>query len=123
MPGLLFGLLINCYDSLFQRVQHINHYGSQLNVLLLSVLVLALGVYLKVSSDFIPMPGDGLPQTISSAYHLPFVKVKVWTDVTKVILALLFSCGLGHPFSGPRWRTLLATLWARPYVSILAKRS
>ncbi|VTS15532.1 integral membrane protein [Streptococcus porcinus] len=78
MPGLLFGLLINCYDRLLQRVQAINHYGSQLNVLLLSVLVLALGVYLKVSSDFIPMPGDGLPQSISSAYHLPFAGGRLW---------------------------------------------
>ncbi|VTS13412.1 integral membrane protein [Streptococcus pseudoporcinus] len=118
VPGILFGLLINCYDSLLQRFQTTNHYGSQLTILLLSVLVLALGVYLEVSADFIVMPGEGLPQTISNAYHVPFAKVKVWTDVTMVILALLFSFSLGHPFSGIREGTLIATLLTGPCVSL-----
>ncbi|WP_205015369.1 YczE/YyaS/YitT family protein [Streptococcus porcinus] len=118
VPGILFGLLINCYDSLLQGFQDTSHYGSRLTVLLISVLVLALGVYLEVSADFIVMPGEGLPQTISNTYHLPFAKVKVWTDLTMVVLALLFSFSLGHPFSGIREGTLIATLLTGPCVSL-----
>lgn len=64
---------------------------------LLGNLFLALGIYWQVASKTIVQPGEGMVLAFSVVLRKSFGTVKIWNDVTLVVLAVLlgFVC-LGH---------------------------
>lgn len=64
---------------------------------LLGNLFLALGIYWQVASKTIVQPGEGMVLAFSVVLRKSFGTVKVWNDVTLVLLAVVlgFVC-LGH---------------------------
>lgn len=64
---------------------------------LLGNLFLALGIYWQVASKTIVQPGEGMVLAFSVVLRKSFGTVKVWNDVTLVLLAVIlgFVC-LGH---------------------------
>lgn len=64
---------------------------------LLGNLFLAFGIYWQVASKTIVQPGEGMVLAFSVVLRKSFGTVKVWNDVTLVLLAVLlgFVC-LGH---------------------------
>lgn len=64
---------------------------------LLGNLFLALGIYWQVASKTIVQPGEGMVLAFSVVLRKSFGTVKVWNDVTLVLLAAVlgFVC-LGH---------------------------
>ncbi|MBM6532951.1 hypothetical protein EA456_01145 [Streptococcus dysgalactiae subsp. dysgalactiae] len=119
IPGVLFGSLINAYVSMLKPLIHWHSYALQLLTLLLSILILAIGVVIEVASDFIVMPGEGLPKTIAKTYQLAFPNVKLFCDTSMVLVALILSFAFGHPFLGIREGILLATFLTGPLVSLI----
>lgn len=64
---------------------------------LLGNLFLAFGIYWQVASKTIVQPGEGMVLAFSVVLRKSFGTVKVWNDVTLVLLAVVlgFAC-LGH---------------------------
>lgn len=64
---------------------------------LLGNLFLALGIYWQVASKTIVQPGEGMVLAFSVVLRKSFGTVKVWNDVTLVLLAVIlgYLC-LGH---------------------------
>lgn len=64
---------------------------------LLGNLFLAFGIYWQVASKTIVQPGEGMVLAFSVVLRKSFGTVKVWNDVTLVLLAVIlgFVC-LGH---------------------------
>ncbi len=64
---------------------------------LLGNLFLAFGIYWQVASKTIVQPGEGMVLAFSVVLRKSFGTVKIWNDVTLVVLAVLlgFVC-LGH---------------------------
>lgn len=64
---------------------------------LLGNLFLALGIYWQVASKTIVQPGEGMVLAFSVVLRKSFGTVKIWNDVTLVLLAVIlgFVC-LGH---------------------------
>lgn len=118
-PGAIFGYFINCYVNLLKILPPFDNYFLKISLLLISIVILALGVVIEVKADFILMPGEGLPQTIAKHFHLPFAKVKLWSDLSIVFTALILSFLLSRPFLGIREGTLLATVFTAPCVSMI----
>ena len=64
---------------------------------LLGNLFLALGIYWQVASKTIVQPGEGMVLAFSVVLRKSFGTVKIWNDVTLVLLAVLLGfVFLGH---------------------------
>ena len=64
---------------------------------LLGNLFLALGIYWQVASKTIVQPGEGMVLAFSVVLRKSFGTVKIWNDVTLVVLAVLLGfLFLGH---------------------------
>ncbi|KAA8433740.1 hypothetical protein FKV73_02700 [Weissella paramesenteroides] len=109
IPGSIFGVLINIFLSIFSFIQ-VTVYWQKLSLTIISIVVLALGVYLEVSSHSIILPGEGLAKAISITMSKPFAKTKIWVDSSMVIIALILALVIFHGLTGIREGTVLSAL-------------
>lgn len=76
--------------------------------------ILGMGIAVEVRCGSVTMPGEGFPVAISRVSGVPFPKVKIWTDVSLVVLAVLFSFVF---FGAWQWQIVgIGTLFAMVYV-------
>lgn len=70
-------------------------YGTRLAVLILGVLIMALGVSLMLTLDFVMMPYEGFAHVLSERIRKPFGSTRRLTDLLfmsgSVLLILVFS--------------------------------
>ena len=60
---------------------------------LLSILLIALGLFFYVPTNIIPLSVEGVTQAIAIVTNKPFSKIKVYLDITIVSTALILSYG------------------------------
>jgi uncharacterized protein len=77
-------------------------------------VLLGMGIAVEVRCGSVTMPGEGFPVALSRVTGVPFPKVKIWTDVSMVVLAVLFS----YVFFGSwQWHIVgVGTLFAMIFV-------
>lgn len=88
---------------------------------MIGINIMALAVALSKVSQLGTSPIASIPNVLSIAkhFHLPFAKVKLWSDLSMVFTALILSFLLSRPFLGIREGTLLATVFTAPCVSMI----
>src|SRR5574344_599393 len=59
--------------------------------LILGATLLAYGIAIEVRCNVLLLAGEGLPSSISQAFHWDFGKVKICTDTLLVAIAVVFS--------------------------------
>ena len=62
--------------------------------------MLSLGVFFEVNSRSILMPGEGLVVALTLRTKKPFGKLKMYTDLTMVAVALVISLLIFKDLSG-----------------------
>lgn len=116
--GFLFGMLIDINMYLTSFIEY--------DTLLIKVLaqfagctVMAFGIAAEVRCGSVTMPGEGLPIALGLATGKPFARLKIYVDVTLVVLAVV-SCFL---FWGAwQWNVIgPGTLFAMFYVGYMVK--
>ncbi len=77
-------------------------------------IILGVGIAVEVRCGSITMPGEGFPVAVSRVTGKPFPKVKIWTDVSLVALAVVFC----YVFFGAwQWHIVgIGTLFAMVFV-------
>lgn len=111
VPSLLFGTMIDWFVRLF-RVIELPNYGVQLALTLLSIVMLAIGVFFEVNSRTIMMGGEGISVALAFVRHMVFPKMKVRVDISMVIIAVVLSLLFAHQLIGVREGTVLSALLA-----------
>ena len=90
-----------------------------------SSMVLALGIFIEVSSKTSMMPGEGIVLAVSETFRLKFSKVKIALDVTWISIAAVMSLILFGKLCGVREGTVFAAvfvgLFIRAYSAIVRK--
>ncbi|VGO20325.1 cytidylate kinase family protein [Pontiella sulfatireligans] len=107
---LVFGLFIDLSLHLVASL-NVSSYGMQVFWCLLSLVVLAFGVFLEVRSNFTYLPGEGFIVAIAESFKKEFGKVKVGCDSAMVVLGILCSLVFFHRLEGIREGTILAALF------------
>ncbi|GAA3619873.1 YczE/YyaS/YitT family protein [Secundilactobacillus similis] len=107
IPSLFFGVFIDGFVRLYQGLP-LTTYWAQLIATLISIVILALGVYFEVNSQAIMMPGEGLTTAISLVTERPFPQVKIRQDLTMMVIAAVIALVFRHSLSGIREGTLLS---------------
>ena len=121
VPGLAFGGLIDVFVEVFSNLglpALMGHYLEQLAFTLLGMVVLSLGVFFEVNSRSILMPGEGLVVALTLRTKKPFGKLKMYTDLTMVAVALVISLLYFQGLVGIREGTIIAALFTGRLVTL-----
>lgn len=98
------------------------HYGVSLLLLAVGCLTQAVGVVLELKPRVVMMSAEGLVYYASSRYGKDFGHVKVWLDVTLVVLAVLLSLLCKGRIEGVREGSVIAACITGYIVSFLNAR-
>ncbi|MCF7523246.1 hypothetical protein L3X07_07820 [Levilactobacillus brevis] len=71
IPSVIFGVLIDAFTH-WLSWSPLQHYGAQLLATLLSIVILAWGVFFEVNSKTIVMAGEGIAGAVAVATHREF---------------------------------------------------
>lgn len=121
VPGLAFGGLIDVFVDVFTNLglpALMGHYLERLAFTLLGMVVLSLGVFFEVNSRSILMPGEGLVVALTLRTKKPFGKLKMYTDLTMVAVALVISLLYFQGLVGIREGTIIAALFTGRLVTL-----
>ena len=121
VPGLAFGGLIDVFVDVFTNLglpALMGHYLEQLAFTLLGMVVLSLGVFFEVNSRSILMPGEGLVVALTLRTKKPFGKLKMYTDLTMVAVALVISLLYFQGLVGIGEGTIIAALFTGRLVTL-----
>ena len=96
-------------------------YAGQLAMLAISIVVVALGVFLYIEVDLVPMPMEGLTLSIAKKVGKPFHSVKVVLDCTAVAVGILLSFLFFHRLEGIREGTIITAIVVGKVVAVFKK--
>ncbi len=106
----VFGYFVSLTNQLLSWVNPSN-YLSQLVLLLLSIILIAVGVTIYVKADIINMPVEGMTAAITSKWKgKEFHQVKVVVDSTAAVVSSLMSLIFLRGLYGIREGTILSAL-------------
>lgn len=97
------------------------HYWGQLIMLAISILLVALGVFLYISADIVPMPMEGLSLAIARKANIPFPKMKIIVDCVVVGISILISLLFFHRLEGIREGTVATAVFAGAVIGVFKK--
>lgn len=85
-------------------------YGQQWMICIAGIIILGIGVGLEVTANLIPLPGEGLILSICTVLPIKFGNMKVITDVSLVLVAVLLSFAFLSGLYGVREGTIAAAI-------------
>lgn len=87
--------------------------------LIIGCIILALGISIEVAPDVIIVPGEGIVKAISDVTHKEFGLIKVYFDVTLIVIASLCSFVFFHSLQGVGLGTIISAITVGKFVSMI----
>ncbi len=104
---IIFGYFIDFALDILRPVIP-NDYISQWLLCIISCFIIAIGVYLEVSSNAIMLPGEGVSLAVRYVTHIEFGKLKTAFDTSNVVIGAILSLALYGTFQGIGLGTIFA---------------
>ena len=102
--GVVFGLFTTLCNYLIELLPSTDNLFIRILMLIISILVVAIGLFLYVPADIMPLAGEGTMLAISEVTHFKFSNVKIGFDVTVSVISLCICLvtigGLGSVGAG-----------------------
>lgn len=89
--GVIFGAFTSFSVSLMTFIPEAGGFIQALVMIIISILLIALGLFFYVPANIIPLSVEGLTQAIAIVSDQPFAKIKVGLDISIVSTALILS--------------------------------
>ena len=121
----IFGYFVNFAKWLVGDFTLPGGYIGRLVLLMLSIIVVALGVFLYLEVELVPMPMEGMTMAFAKKLNKPFPTVKTVVDTVVVLLGIILTIIFLHkiPFvhEGVRIRegTIIAALITGKIVGVI----
>lgn len=119
--SLLFSAFLDINMYLLQGIVPSSYIGA-LSLLAIGCVVQAFGVSLEMKPNVVTMSGEGFVKYASRRFGKDFGRVKVMTDVSLVLLAVVTSLLLAHSVIGVREGTVVAALGVGILVTFINTR-
>ncbi len=87
--GIVFGMFTSFCNYLVSFLPTPENLVVRVAMILLSVVLVAIGIFFYLPANIIPLAGEGVMQAISETLHIDFPKVKIGFDVTMVVVSLV----------------------------------
>lgn len=119
--SIVFGVFMSTCNKMVQTLPSPDSFLVRIILMLISTVIVSVGVFLYVSSGFIPLPTEGVLIAITQVTKAKFASLKLIGDISMVIVSLvtclvaigqLGSIGLG---------TIVSALLVGNEVKILTK--
>ncbi len=104
--SFLFGYVIDFSMLLLQGFEPV-HYIMKMFSMLLGCVIIAVGAYFEVTADVCMLPADGFAGAIAKRLRKPFGSVKMITDTSQAVIALLLGLAVLHQLAGVREGTVI----------------
>ncbi|NBG89382.1 YczE/YyaS/YitT family protein [Isachenkonia alkalipeptolytica] len=116
----LFGFFVSLSNTIIAPLSPVGYF-SQLALLGISLVLIAIGIIFYLAANVIPQPPEGLVLALQKVTKVPFSKVKVMFDVTSVSLAGLLLIFFHGNVVGLREGTVIAALGVGKLIGIFSK--
>lgn len=87
--AFMFGYFTTFSNFLMSFVPEITSYPIRLVFLAISIMCVAIGILLYMSSDIVPLAGEGVMAAVSYKFKVPFSKAKIGFDVSMVTISTI----------------------------------
>ncbi|WP_298501779.1 YitT family protein [uncultured Methanobrevibacter sp.] len=108
--GIIFGYFTSFSVYLLSFIPESGNIIISLIYLLISVVVIAFGIFLYLPANLIPLAGEGAMQAVSIVFDKPFPKVKVGFDITMVVISAVTCLILIHSFGSVGLGTIISAV-------------
>jgi uncharacterized membrane protein YczE len=106
----LFGYLVTLSNFVLRNLVVPDHYLVRLSCLVISIVFVATGLLLYLSTDIVPQPPEGLMLAISKKTGIRLPKIKVVFDCTAVAVAVAISLMAFGEIRGVREGTIISAI-------------
>lgn len=108
--GIVFGYFTTFCNYLVGFLPTPENYIIRILMILLSVVLVAVGIFFYLPANIIPLAGEGVMQAISDTAKIDFPKVKIAFDISMVAVSLVTCLIILHTFGSVGVGTVLAAV-------------
>jgi uncharacterized membrane protein YczE/CBS domain-containing protein len=119
--GVLFGSFTTFCNSLMNFVPAPENIAIRLGMLLISVVLIAFGIFLYVPADFINLAGEGMMLAVSQVTKVKFATVKVLFDISMVLVSLITCLAVLHSPGSVGIGTVLAAVLVGSVLKVITR--
>ncbi|MGN0586335.1 MAG: YitT family protein [Oscillospiraceae bacterium] len=119
--SFVFGWFVTLANLCTSFIPTPDEYIFKMLYIVISLFFVAMGVFLYINSDFLPLPGEGVMLTFSKRTKVPFHICKVGFDCTVVITAVLISLIARGELLGVREGTVIAAVFVGIIIKPISK--
>ena len=87
--GIIFGKFTTLCNSLVALLPSTDNMLIRLGMMLISVVLIAVGIFFYLPANIMPLAGEGAMQAVSTITGIVFPKVKIGFDCSMVIISLV----------------------------------
>ncbi len=87
--GIVFGKFTTLCNSLVAFLPTPDNIAIRAGMLLVSVVLIAVGIFFYLPANIMPLAGEGAMQAVSDVTRIEFSRVKIGFDVSMVVVSLI----------------------------------
>lgn len=119
--GVLFGAFTSFSVSLMYFISPANNFIIALVMIVVSIFLIALGLFFYVPTNIIPLSVEGVTQAVAIVTNKPFPTIKVYFDICVVTTSLVLSFIFLGDFGSVGIGTVLGALFVGTTVKYIHK--
>ena len=119
--GVVFGYFTTWCNALMTVFPDPHQLIVKLALSLSSVVFIALGIFLYLPANLIPLAGEGVMSAMAETFHYPFSNVKIATDSSMVVLSAITCLIALHQLGSVGIGTVVAAILVGSALKLLMK--
>lgn len=119
LVGVIFGYFTTFCNYMVSFLQTPDNLVIRIGMILASTVFVAIGIFLYLPADLIPLAGEGAMQAVSSVTKIEFSKVKIGFDCTMVLVSVVTCLICLHSLGSVGAGTIIAAVLVGTLVGIL----
>lgn len=108
--GIVFGYFTSFCNYLMTFVPSPKNIVVCICMTLISIVLVAVGIFFYLPANIIPLAGEGVMQAVSDVTKIAFPKVKVAFDITMVVISLVTCLIVIHSIGSVGLGTILSAV-------------
>lgn len=119
--GIVFGLFTSLCNYLVMLIPSSENIFVRIIMLIISIIVVAVGIFFYVPADIMPLAGEGTMLAISQVTGLKFSTVKIGFDITVSLISLVVCLIAVHGMGSVGVGTIVSAVMTGVVLKILNK--
>lgn len=119
--AIAFGYFTTFSNNLMSYLPDVTNYASRIVLLVISIFCVSCGILLYLSSNLVPLAGEGVMQAVSFKTKIEFSKCKIGFDVSMVVISTILCVSFLGQLGSVREGTVISAVFVGIVLKILSK--